>query len=307
MIYIGYTIAKKHLDEFYNGFLNGAIVSGIFGILQYLFWVILKYDFIPLRGINNCNSFANAGLTPNILEVGRIFGFTPEPSIYGLLMISALVIAFEKKKIFQLTVIVIGIFMSMSLSSLLLILVYIIYKFRNSILFKIMLVLCLVISLYIVKNILESVDLSNVSTNANLIERVSNLSQNGSFISRMNSILAASNLVATHPLIGIGYNEQLNELIVENAIASVEVNTGINSLLLLLMSIFGIPTTLLFLYPIIKLFIFRREKHLILLSFTMVVPALFTLGYYSFYLPWVGIGFVASVVFSQNKNKKITV
>jgi hypothetical protein len=191
------------------------------------------------------------------------------------------------------------------MSSLLLILVYIMYRFRNSILLKVILVVCLVVSVYIVKDILENVDLSNVATNSNLIERVSNLSQNGSFISRMNSILAASDLVATHPLIGIGYNERLNELIVENAIASVEVNTGINSLLLLLMAIFGIPITMLFLYPIIKLFIFSKEKRLILLSFTMVVPALFTLGYYSFYLPWVGIGFAASVAFVQNKEGNV--
>jgi hypothetical protein len=299
MIYIGYIIANKNLNEFYSGFLFGAIISGIFGILQFCFWVILKYDFPPLRGVNNCNSFANAGLLSNILDLGRIFGFAPEPSMYGLLMIVALIIAIHLKKIFSIFIVGLGILLSMSLSALLLIFIYIIYKLRKSIMFKIIILLFLSISIYTVKNIIQNVDLTKVSTESNLIERVSNISQNGSFISRMNSIFVAVDVVLTHPIIGIGYNERLNNLIVENAIASVEVNTGINSLLLLLTAIFGIPIVIVLLYPIFKIFIISYDGFLVFLSLAMLIPSLITLGYYSFYLPWVGLGFAASIIFKS--------
>lgn len=312
IIYIGYKIADKNLDAFYQGFLSGALVSGIFGILQYIFWIILKYDFLPLRGINNCNSFANAGLIPNILEFGRIFGFAPESSLYGLLMIAGLVIAINFKKKMHIGILILAIILSMSMSSLLMIIVYLIYRFRKSTVFMIILVLLIIFAVREINTILENVNVMSVSAEVNIIERILNFSNNASFISRMNSIWSATDIILTHPFLGIGYSDILTNTLLENSIESVEANRGINALLFLVLVIFGFPLTLVFLYPLIKASYikFSDQKYLLFLSYVLTIPSFISVGYYSFYLPWIGIGFASYIVFNlenrefRNKNQK---
>lgn len=308
MIRVGFIIGKKDLNLFAEYYYIGALISAIFGIFQFIFWNILSIDFTPLRGINNSNSFANAGLTENIIDFGRSFAFTPEPSMFSLLLIPAFFIALHKSSKVGITLIIAGLLCSQSVTSLIIIPLLIFQFTRSTKLIYLLIFISIVFASYKINNFSPSdVSLHNVSTDSSLIQRISNLGNNGSFLSRLNSVISSIELIESSPLLGMGYTELLNEKIRHNAILGIEENTGINSLFILISVVFGLPFSAILAIPILLILKKINSNFYSLLFFSMVIPSFISLGYYSFYLPWVGLGLSASISFSKLNNKTPTI
>lgn len=302
MILLGYLISSYSLNDFTKYYMIGGVFSSIFGITQYLCWNVLRFDIQLLRGMHNNNSFTNLGSIDNIIEFGRSFGFAPEPSIYALLLIPALLIAFQKRYWIYGAIIMTAMFTCMSLTSILFIPVYIVYSIRgNKLLLSSIIIMSLILSGWYINYVLSSISFDSISGDSDLIFRILDLKNNASFISRSNSILSTSEIIISNPLLGVGYTEWLNNHISNNAIDAIESNTGINSLAMLIATIFGMPFFLLLIAPVIKSFSINNENTAILISLFMIIPSLFVLSYYSFYLPWVGLGICSHLVINSQK------
>lgn len=309
IIISGYiTIKSVSYYDFYNGYLIGGVVSAIIGILQYIFWKFFLIDLPFLEFLNNNKSFSMYYYNSDKITALRIFSLMPEPSLLFINLTPLLFINLFYKKYLLFLLFFIASILSGSVNIFLTFLVYFyiifLYKLKLNFFFNIFISLILMGLVLFYIDHFYSISLDNeyqFQYYENIIDRIKDLPNNGSILSRLNSIYNAVNLFIQNPVFGLGIQgDELSSYLAENS-TSIEVNIGINSILFSILVWFGFFGILFFIPTV--LFINRQSSiHIKIFISSIIISSIFALSYYNFYTFWLAIGIT---LFHPNSSKTL--
>ncbi len=314
MLALGYLVAKQTAlsRTFFNGYVAGGLVSSFWAITQYFFWSVLKIDFPFLVGIQNSLSFAKYATNDSYIKLGRGFACTPEPSIlFVLLAVCLALLLYSRRSVLLIFLVLAGILSTASagiISVLPLSLVFLLYvsNYINAKMAFTIFVSSVAGAILFIAVSVQNMNLSNIAHDTNIIARVSNISNNASFLSRTNSMLVALEMFNSRPLLGWGVqSEEIASTLLTNS-TSIEENKGINSLLLSMLVWFGSLFTIICMYPVVNLF-FKNDKEFAqsrLFVVITLIGAFISISYYNLYNIWFAFGMAAHTMDAKSKYTK---
>jgi hypothetical protein len=313
LIIVGYLVIKlSKFDIFFRGYLIGGLISSIIGILQYIFWKYYSANLFFLEYFNSNRSFSLYYKNIDTMDALRIFSLMPEPSLLFINLSPLIFIFLYFKKflyfsLFLLTGYLTG---SVNLIFMLISMIYIYIYNKLNLNYMLNLFLNIITFCTIVYFIYNAYVLSNEVVYQfryydNIIDRVIDLINNGSFISRLNSIVNAFSLFIQNPLLGLGIQgNELSSYLVDNS-TSIEVNIGINSILFSVIVWFGILGLLIF-APLLFFCLSYDSIATKIFVLSIILSSIFALSYYNFYTFWLAIGITLFSISPYKKTMHVT-
>ena len=317
VLFVFYSIASTPFSKtmvtnsILKGFIVGGVLSSFYAVYQYFgFKFSLPYTTL----LNNNPSFSSYANFVGVQhkEVLRAFGFTPEPSVFSALLISALFVngyLYQKsnaplRKYTNYLILLMGLVVSGSMSfaisiPLIFILMIILNatwrkkvfsKFKKGSFLIVPFIIIFSAFLFIISPINNSLDF-------NILDRIKNIENDNSFIVRSGAMLASFNIFLEHPITGYGLNSMgpAYEEYMPSYVKMIEDKKGVDSLPLAILAEQGIFSflglTMMFIVSLVKT---RNNPHLYLLILSLLVTFSIQTPYIYLYHLWVflGIGFL---------------